>query len=383
MLFDVASMPDYGKLSGRSLDEMIAGARVEVAPYKRDPMDFVLWKPSKPGEPSWPSPAGIADAGAPGLAHRVLGHGRSLAVGGGEATLSKAGCEPHMFDIHGGGIDLVFPHHENEIAQSRCANGTPIMAQVWMHNGFLQVEGEKMAKSAGNFVTVHELLEGWQGMPGPARRFASTCSAPTTASRSTGPLIGLDEAQKTLVGVVRRSRRQGSPRARAYPAHVLDALLDDLIRRRRSPSCTSCTAPALEPSFVRRSASSASLATGRRSSRTCVRLGCEVAHGCRLSKARSRFGRRRECRAGGQELQGGRPHPRRARSHGHHAERRQGPQDRRARHHLGGRPMTFKQLAPHAEEHPQGASRSMSSNQAHPSRRRVPRLLRVRGQVAR
>jgi cysteinyl-tRNA synthetase len=149
VLFDVASMPDYGKLSGRSLDEMIAGARVEVAPFKKDPMDFVLWKPSKPGEPSWPSPVGIAARGRPGW------HIECSAMA--EAHLGD------VFDIHGGGIDLVFPHHENEIAQSRCAHGTKIMAQVWMHNGFLQVEGEKMAKSLGNFVTVHELLKDWPG----------------------------------------------------------------------------------------------------------------------------------------------------------------------------------------------------------------------------
>ena len=107
VLFHVASMPDYGKLSGRSLDEMIAGARVEVAPYKRDPMDFVLWKPSKPGEPSWPSPAGIAAPGRPGW-HI-------------ECSAMAAAHLGEVFDIHGGGIDLVFPHHENEIAQSRCA----------------------------------------------------------------------------------------------------------------------------------------------------------------------------------------------------------------------------------------------------------------------
>ena len=135
VLFHVAAMADYGKLSGRSLDEMIAGARVEVAPFKQDPMDFVLWKPSKPGEPSWPSPCGIAAPGRPGW-HI-------------ECSAMAAAHLGQTFDIHGGGIDLVFPHHENEIAQSRCANRTPIMAQVWMHNGFLQVEGEKMAKSAG------------------------------------------------------------------------------------------------------------------------------------------------------------------------------------------------------------------------------------------
>jgi cysteinyl-tRNA synthetase len=149
VLFSVASMPDYGRLSKRPLDEMIAGARVEVAPYKRDPMDFVLWKPSKPGEPAWPSPSGIATPGRPGW------HIECSAM-----SWKHLG---ETFDIHGGGIDLIFPHHENEIAQSRCAFHTPIMAQHWMHNGFLQVEGEKMAKSAGNFVTIRELLADWPG----------------------------------------------------------------------------------------------------------------------------------------------------------------------------------------------------------------------------
>jgi cysteinyl-tRNA synthetase len=144
VLFDVSSMPDYGRLANRSLEEMGAGARVDVAPYKRGPMDFVLWKPSKPGEPSWLSPCGIATPGRPGW------HIECSAMAG--ALLGQT------FDIHGGGIDLVFPHHENEIAQSRCAHGTPVMANVWMHNGFLQVEGEKMSKSLGNFVTIRELL---------------------------------------------------------------------------------------------------------------------------------------------------------------------------------------------------------------------------------
>jgi cysteinyl-tRNA synthetase len=143
-LFAVASMPDYGRLAKRSLDEMTAGARVEVAPYKRDPMDFVLWKPSKPGEPSWPSPAGIATPGRPGW------HIECSAM-----SWKHLG---ETFDIHGGGVDLVFPHHENEIAQSRCAFHTPVMANYWMHNGFLQVEGEKMSKSLGNFFTIRELL---------------------------------------------------------------------------------------------------------------------------------------------------------------------------------------------------------------------------------
>ncbi len=149
VLFSVASMPDYGKLARRSLDEMIAGARVEVAPYKRAPMDFVLWKPSKPGEPAWPSPAGIKTPGRPGW------HIECSAMSW--KHLGEA------FDIHGGGIDLVFPHHENEIAQSRSAFHTPVMANYWMHNGFLQVEGEKMAKSLGNFVTIRDLLKDWPG----------------------------------------------------------------------------------------------------------------------------------------------------------------------------------------------------------------------------
>jgi cysteinyl-tRNA synthetase len=162
VLFDVASMPDYGRLANRSLEEMEAGARVEVAPYKKGPMDFVLWKPSKPGEPSWPSPAGIATPGRPGW------HIECSAMSG--ALLGET------FDIHGGGIDLVFPHHENEIAQSRCAHGTPAMATFWLHNGFLQVEGEKMSKSLGNFVTIRQLLDteefGGRRWPGEVLRLA-------------------------------------------------------------------------------------------------------------------------------------------------------------------------------------------------------------------
>ncbi|PZA12641.1 cysteine--tRNA ligase [Rhodopseudomonas palustris] len=137
-------LPRYGALANRSLDEMIAGARVDVAPYKRDVTDFVLWKPSKPGEPSWPSPAGIAAPGRPGW------HIECSAM-----SWKHLG---ETFDIHGGGIDLVFPHHENEVAQSCCAFHTERMAQTWMHNGFLQVEGEKMSKSLGNFITIRELL---------------------------------------------------------------------------------------------------------------------------------------------------------------------------------------------------------------------------------
>lgn len=152
VLFDVRSYPDYGKLSGRSVDDMIAGARVEVAPYKRDPMDFVLWKPSSAEEPGWDSPWG---RGRPGwhiecsaMSHELLGP---------------------AFDIHGGGIDLQFPHHENEIAQSCCAHPDADFANFWLHNEMVQVEGKKMSKSLGNFFTVRDLLE--QGWPGEVIRF--------------------------------------------------------------------------------------------------------------------------------------------------------------------------------------------------------------------
>jgi cysteinyl-tRNA synthetase len=168
--------PRYGALAHRSLDEMLAGARVDVAPYKRDPMDFVLWKPSKPNEPGWPSPAGIAAAGRPGW--HIECSAMSMATllepfGGG---LQCDDPSRNVFDIHGGGIDLVFPHHENEIAQSCSAFHSSRMANVWMHNGFLRVEGEKMSKSLGNFVTIHELLEtgkfGDGTWPGDALRLA-------------------------------------------------------------------------------------------------------------------------------------------------------------------------------------------------------------------
>jgi cysteinyl-tRNA synthetase len=142
VLFDTASMPDYGMLSGRKLDEQKAGARVAVDAHKKNPADFVLWKQSSDGEPGWDSPWG---RGRPGW-HI-------------ECSAMSAAYLGDVFDIHGGGLDLIFPHHENELAQSRCAHGTSVMANYWMHNGFLQVEGAKMSKSDGNFVTIHELLE--------------------------------------------------------------------------------------------------------------------------------------------------------------------------------------------------------------------------------
>lgn len=141
VLFHVPSDPNYGKLSRRSLDEMIAGARVDVAPYKKNPMDFVLWKPSDASLPGWDSPWG---KGRPGW------HIECSAMG--EKHLGET------FDIHAGGIDLMFPHHENEVAQSAGAHRGKAIANYWMHNGFLQVEGEKMSKSLGNFITIRELL---------------------------------------------------------------------------------------------------------------------------------------------------------------------------------------------------------------------------------
>jgi cysteinyl-tRNA synthetase len=209
VLFDVASMPDYGRLSNRSLDEMEAGARVEVAPYKKGPMDFVLWKPSKPGEPAWPSPCGIRAPGRPGW------HIECSAMSG-----ALLGPE---FDIHGGGIDLTFPHHENEIAQSRCAHGTSVMANVWMHNGFLQVEGEKMSKSLGNFVTIHELLtDGW---PGEVLRFnmlRTHYRQPIDWTKK-----GLEESQKILSGWFSQSVLDTDDRTDLSPEFI-EALEDDL-----------------------------------------------------------------------------------------------------------------------------------------------------------
>jgi cysteinyl-tRNA synthetase len=152
VLFDVRSYAAYGRLSGRSVDDMIAGARVEVAPFKRDPMDFVLWKPSDAETPGWDSPWG---RGRPGWHIECSAMSNEL--------LGPA------FDIHGGGIDLQFPHHENEIAQSRCAHPDEGFAKVWMHNEMLQVEGKKMSKSLGNFFTVRDLLD--QGVPGEVIRF--------------------------------------------------------------------------------------------------------------------------------------------------------------------------------------------------------------------
>jgi cysteinyl-tRNA synthetase len=208
VLFDVASMPDYGRLSNRSLEEMEAGARVEVAPYKKGPMDFVLWKPSKPGEPAWASPAGIKTPGRPGW------HIECSAMSG--ALLGET------FDIHGGGIDLVFPHHENEIAQSRCAHGTPLMARYWLHNGFLTApEGEKMSKSLGNFTSIHALRQLW---PGEALRLALI----STQYRQPLPWTdkAIADARRTLDHWYELTA--DAPDGAPLCADVLEALDDDL-----------------------------------------------------------------------------------------------------------------------------------------------------------
>jgi cysteinyl-tRNA synthetase len=185
---------------------MIAGARVEVAPYKKDPQDFVLWKPSKPGEPAWPSPGGIKTPGRPGW------HIECSAM-----SWKHLG---ETFDIHGGGIDLVFPHHENEIAQSRSAFHTPAMANFWMHNGFLQVEGEKMSKSLGNFVTIHELLRDWPGEVVRATMLQTQYRQPINWT-----VAGLREAQKNLDHWYELT---ADVRPGYLCADVLDALYDDL-----------------------------------------------------------------------------------------------------------------------------------------------------------
>ncbi len=214
VLFDAASMPDYGKLANRSLDEMEAGARVDVAPYKKGNTDFVLWKPSTPDQPAWPSPAGIATPGRPGW------HIECSAMAGKHLG--------NVFDIHGGGIDLVFPHHENEIAQSRCAHGTPVMANVWMHNGFLQVEGEKMSKSLGNFFSINELLTtevfGKQAWHGRVLRFAMLSThyrqpIDWTLDR----LLSAKSALQEFAGLVHDVAAATAPNA-----DVIAALRDDL-----------------------------------------------------------------------------------------------------------------------------------------------------------
>ena len=208
VLFHVPSMADYGSLSRRPLDEMESGARVDVAPYKKSPLDFVLWKPSSSEDPSWNSPAGIKTPGRPGwhiecsaMSWRYLGE---------------------TFDIHAGGIDLVFPHHENEIAQSRCCFNSQIMANYWLHNGFLQVEGQKMSKSLNNFKVIREELEQWPGEVMRLNMLRSHYRQPIDWSQK-----GLEESKKVLDRwySIASEKKSHSPR---FSGLILEALLDDL-----------------------------------------------------------------------------------------------------------------------------------------------------------
>ncbi len=219
--------PRYGSLARRSLDEMLAGARVDVAPYKRDPMDFVLWKPSKPNEPGWPSPAGIAVPGRPGwhIECSAMSMAKLLEPFGGGLTCDDPA--KNTFDIHGGGVDLVFPHHENEIAQSCCAFGGQRMANLWMHNGFLQVEGEKMSKSLGNFVTIRELLLHY---PGDALRLnmLRTHYRQPIDWRSDGVISAVGEVRNWAEWLVEKLGDYFEVDERLAEDSIVEALADDL-----------------------------------------------------------------------------------------------------------------------------------------------------------
>jgi cysteinyl-tRNA synthetase len=205
VLFAIGSMSDYGRLSRRSRDELVAGARVEVAPYKRDPADFVLWKPSAADVPGWESPWG---RGRPGW------HIECSAMS--EAYLGET------FDIHGGGIDLIFPHHENEIAQSVSAHEGRPFARYWLHNEFLIVEGEKMSKSLGNFRTIKDVLD---DAPGEAARYAMLMTHYRDPLDWTQDRVA--EARHALDGFYLGLRKAGA-RARGEPLAVLGPLEDDL-----------------------------------------------------------------------------------------------------------------------------------------------------------
>ncbi|MCX8280519.1 cysteine--tRNA ligase [Phyllobacterium sp. 0TCS1.6C] len=224
---NAARGPRYGLLSRRSSEDLLAGARVDVASYKRDEMDFVLWKPSSDEEPGWPSPAGIEGRGRPGwhIECSAMALAKLLVPFGGGLQCDDP--QKNVFDIHGGGIDLVFPHHENEIAQTCCALGTQRMANVWMHNGFLQVEGQKMSKSLGNFVTIHELLAtetfGGRRWPGEVLRLAMLMTnyrEPIDFS-----LKRLEEAENILA---KAREYAGSATPGAVPEAAIDYLRDDL-----------------------------------------------------------------------------------------------------------------------------------------------------------
>ena len=208
VLFSVQTMADYGKLSRRTRDELIAGARVEIAPYKKDPADFVLWKPAPEGGEGWESPWGYGRPGwhleCSAMADDLLGT---------------------TFDIHGGGLDLIFPHHENEIAQSSCAHGGAAPAKYWMHNGFLTVNGEKMSKSLGNFFTVHELLD---EAPGEALRLSLLASHYRQPCDFTKEGLAACKATLDKWYSALRSVKTIKPADNGVPQTIEAALLDDL-----------------------------------------------------------------------------------------------------------------------------------------------------------
>ncbi|WP_426029847.1 cysteine--tRNA ligase [Caulobacter sp. DWP3-1-3b2] len=208
VLFDTQAFPDYGQLSGRNMDDMIAGARVEVAPYKRHPADFVLWKPSKENEPVW---------------HSAFGPGRPGWHIECSAMIDKALGQ--TIDIHGGGIDLAFPHHENELAQSRCAHDLPVLASYWLHNGFLDMAGEKMSKSLGNVIIPHELL---QTTPGEVIRWALLSGHYRQPLDWTPELIEQSrKALDRLYGALRRAKTVEAGESEPSD-EVMAALSDDL-----------------------------------------------------------------------------------------------------------------------------------------------------------
>lgn len=205
VLFDVPSWPEYGALSRRSRDDMVAGARVEVAPYKKDPADFVLWKPSTPEQPGWDSPWG---RGRPGW-HI-------------ECSAMNAAINGAHFDIHAGGEDLIFPHHENEIAQSVCAHGKPY-ANYWLHNGFINMDNEKMGKSLGNVRLVHDLVKEFKPEALRLVLLGGHYRQPLNFTRDI-----VDQATKTLDRYYGLLREAGDVPAAKVPGEFMAALLDDL-----------------------------------------------------------------------------------------------------------------------------------------------------------
>lgn len=219
VLFHVPSMAGYGALSGRNRDEQIAGARVDVAPYKRDPADFVLWKPSAVDEPGWESPWG---RGRPGW-HLEC------------SAMSRAHLG-ETFDIHGGGLDLIFPHHENEIAQSCCAHDTPLMAKYWMHNGYLTVNGEKMSKSLGNFYTVHDLCKSFAGREEAIRLVLLSAHYRQPLDFSEDAIHQARASLDRLYGALRRVSALRVEADATLPGGVRTALDDDL----NTPGAIAC-----------------------------------------------------------------------------------------------------------------------------------------------